>query len=1086
MSNLTYYDSDGLMLDHFTQWDIGQTIVIKNLQLDDAPNVHFANKNHKQAIVVRSEFKDSDLYVDVPNILLQENAPIIIYLYCKQNENSYKTINITTINVIPRARPDDYEYRENIEYVSWTQLSDEALQLISDMNSAINNATTATETANTAAKNAKTATSNANAATKAANNAAASANSATTETKAATNLAQGAADLAINAADLAEDAAEFATDIAKNIQFRHSSGEIITITNAVDGPLRAMKVFGKTTQNGTPTPDTPAPLESAGAKGTICVTAAGKNVLLNNAVSQKINDVTFTVNPDKSITMKGPASDQIVYTLYNGNGDLARLQAVPNGEYIVSGIPGGSDQTYYFTAYDGTEAVKSDQFYAYSSDAKVNITKGYIFQPRIVIRAGTAVDVTFYPMVRPASFEDDTYEPYVIDTTTVQTPNGLPGIPVSSGGNYTDKNDQQWICDEIDFEHNRYVQRVGQVVLDGDEATIGVDTLNYNGVSYKRINYKLSDADLSDAKRVVVLSDRFGLYRGAITYGIAMVSSSGSLCLYLREDMQNLDPTQAKQWLTKNPVTAQYILAEEKYTYLDAEELNEFAAMCTHYPNTTIYTDSGAYMEVMYAAPQTAVPITGARMAGDIDMFNHRLTGIRTPEKTDDAANKLYVDTENAAVKKIAEDANAKADTLREIVRGLHNNIVETAKGEVVAVSEASDLELAGLKIYGRTIQNGIPSIDVPAPLESIGETVNVTLCGKNLVDQSKAYVASNISNTQCELTAKGVRVFTTASGTYKGAMLKEMTLKKGVPYTLSATLTENNGTYARVGFRRARLTDYGKENEFIGGTSITFSSLGRSSISFTLDHDEPAYLAMLVTWSTATDGDATFTDIQLEVGTTATEYEPYKERTAVSENYDKLCGVKVTSGGNYTDENGQWWCDEIDHAAGKIIRRTINVVLDGTQDVRADEDQKTGYHRIWFNLGYFEVYQGVGAEHASSRLKSSQSKTENGWYVTKPDKNNPSSYVCLCLSQDMAGSSRDAIRAWLADNPIEIVVARADVQTERFLQHPSIFDGLNTYYPNTTVYNDAGAYMEVGYIADTKLYVDNKFRELASAILNN
>lgn len=37
-------------------------------------------------------------------------------------------------------------------------------------------------------------------------------------------------------------------------------------------------------------------------------------------------------------------------------------------------------------------------------------------------------------------------------TLTLPTPNGLPGIPVTSGGNYTDQNGQQWVCDEVDLE----------------------------------------------------------------------------------------------------------------------------------------------------------------------------------------------------------------------------------------------------------------------------------------------------------------------------------------------------------------------------------------------------------------------------------------------------------------------------------------------------------------------------------------------------------------------------------------------------------------------------------------------------------
>lgn len=45
-------------------------------------------------------------------------------------------------------------------------------------------------------------------------------------------------------------------------------------------------------------------------------------------------------------------------------------------------------------------------------------------------------------------------------TITLPTPNGLPGIPVTSGGNYTDPTGQQWVCDEVDLERGVKVQRV--------------------------------------------------------------------------------------------------------------------------------------------------------------------------------------------------------------------------------------------------------------------------------------------------------------------------------------------------------------------------------------------------------------------------------------------------------------------------------------------------------------------------------------------------------------------------------------------------------------------------------------------------
>lgn len=48
-------------------------------------------------------------------------------------------------------------------------------------------------------------------------------------------------------------------------------------------------------------------------------------------------------------------------------------------------------------------------------------------------------------------------------TLILPTPTGLPGVPVASGGNYTDQNGQQWICDEVDLERGVKVQRVKSV-----------------------------------------------------------------------------------------------------------------------------------------------------------------------------------------------------------------------------------------------------------------------------------------------------------------------------------------------------------------------------------------------------------------------------------------------------------------------------------------------------------------------------------------------------------------------------------------------------------------------------------------------
>ena len=47
---------------------------------------------------------------------------------------------------------------------------------------------------------------------------------------------------------------------------------------------------------------------------------------------------------------------------------------------------------------------------------------------------------------------------------------GLPGIPVASGGNYTDTDGQMWICDTIDLEAGTWTKRVETYTVTGSES----------------------------------------------------------------------------------------------------------------------------------------------------------------------------------------------------------------------------------------------------------------------------------------------------------------------------------------------------------------------------------------------------------------------------------------------------------------------------------------------------------------------------------------------------------------------------------------------------------------------------------------
>ena len=129
-------DLNGDTINKFYQWDIDQKIVI-NLEgcdvnyLKNAPEVHFCNSSRKEALVVRSTVSNHDtITVDVPNILLQEAYPLLVYVYLTDDNDSssQKTILYSEIPVRKRAKPSDYLYVENITRVTAEMIKKEIEQ----------------------------------------------------------------------------------------------------------------------------------------------------------------------------------------------------------------------------------------------------------------------------------------------------------------------------------------------------------------------------------------------------------------------------------------------------------------------------------------------------------------------------------------------------------------------------------------------------------------------------------------------------------------------------------------------------------------------------------------------------------------------------------------------------------------------------------------------------------------------------------------------------------------------------------------------------------------------------------------------
>lgn len=175
---------------------------------------------------------------------------------------------------------------------------------------------------------------------------------------------------------------------------------------------------------------------------------------------------------------------------------------------------------------------------------------------------------------------------------SIQTPNGLPGIPVDSGGNFTDADGQQWVCDEVDFQRGVYVQRVEQITFDGSSDELWQMITN-DATQRNFFRIVLEKAALRDNGNNVLLCSAFP-YMG---YGYAEPSGDNTVCFQL--DNRNFACSTSlfdsvddwRQYLSGNAMTLIYAIATPIETPLDPEELATYAALMSYDGSTVISTD---------------------------------------------------------------------------------------------------------------------------------------------------------------------------------------------------------------------------------------------------------------------------------------------------------------------------------------------------------------------------------------------------------------------------------------------------------------------------------------------------------------
>lgn len=389
------------------------------------------------------------------------------------------------------------------------------------------------------------------------------------------------------------------TDLAPAIHST-ASGSVITANDAAEGrPFRGLRVFGRTEQ-----------VQTTGAQ-LINTQGAGNSRGVDWVFDKGV--VTFSGVTVDTSTNRVHCAVNVKDVMEIGKTYFAKSFTVGVIIDITVEKPSGVIYTREYTP-DGTETgIRIRVLVDKSNDAGIEIdltayvaiTENERLSSWEPYTGGKPSPSPEYPQEIVSAGESGTINVSISDSgsqsqsLTLATPNGLPGVPVSKDGNYTDSNGQQWVCDEIDLERGKYVQRVVIENISGGwslkETSDRPGRFIRTGLSNKYANGGIIALCSIASWKSWGSSDRDNRYVFALSMTTFYISPPSDISM-------TADELNAKLNALKDPVVVLGQLATPIERDLTPEEIAAYKALRTYGPTTVITNDAGAEMEATYVA----------------------------------------------------------------------------------------------------------------------------------------------------------------------------------------------------------------------------------------------------------------------------------------------------------------------------------------------------------------------------------------------------------------------------------------------------------------------------------------------------
>lgn len=608
------------------QWDYGQQLRIEGLHLPTAVEIHFAlQETGGEAITRVGTTKDGITTVTIPDSMLEGNSAawtadkaynIYAWVYLS-DKSSGETIKRITMQVKSRPKPEAFEapgdgeiFHEAIEAVNDAakraeEAGDKAIAAADEAEKAatqtaehlqaVQGLAEQVETnADTVAQDKQTVTGMLSQTQQAASDAALSAQEA--------KLSETAAAQAQTGAEAAEDGArQYAEETGADRQAVANDKQTVTqMREAVAADRQAVEQtalqFGQTSQDaltaiGQAQSTAVGAVKAEGNKQTTAVQEAG-----TQAVSEVTEAKTTAV---EAVTTEGDTQTKRVEDA--AAGIIADREQISQNKTDIAGLAEGMTDLApaihstasgsVITADDAAEGRPFRGLRVFGKSTQDGTPS--VENPVPIVSAGESGTIN-------VSISDSGSQS---QSLTLATPNGLPGVPVSKDGNYTDQNGQQWVCDEIDLERGKYVQRVAIEKNNGGwELKPSSDT---PGRFFQ--HNKLTNIFSIALKKSLCNIASFTSWGAPVNDKYAFALNGHGIYFSPPKGAEiTAEELNAKLNSLSFPVVVVGELATPIERDLTPEEIAAYKALRTYGPTTVITNDAGAGMEVTYVADTKA------------------------------------------------------------------------------------------------------------------------------------------------------------------------------------------------------------------------------------------------------------------------------------------------------------------------------------------------------------------------------------------------------------------------------------------------------------------------------------------------